>query len=233
MKNLKIGVKLVGGFVLTALIILAVGITAIVQQGKMHHLQKELADTDLPAVQNILIIKSEAAAIASLMRTILTPYASVEQRQLAHQGLGERRKVYGAAKTAFLALDFAENVKPEFENFSTQISKWVTVNNKAVEISQNLIDTDMTNPTRLNNHMNDFEIAHQSLLAKLGKLLAFNIPFEGGSDGTACSLGKWLDNMDTTNPEIVVLAKELRPIHLQLHQHVGEIKDYIAESKTY
>ncbi len=35
MKNLKLGVKLVGGFVLTALITLAVGITAIVQQGKL------------------------------------------------------------------------------------------------------------------------------------------------------------------------------------------------------
>lgn len=30
-KNLKLGVKLVGGFVLTALIIVAVGITAIIQ----------------------------------------------------------------------------------------------------------------------------------------------------------------------------------------------------------
>ncbi|MFT5730854.1 MAG: methyl-accepting chemotaxis protein [Desulforhopalus sp.] len=232
MKNLKIGVKLVGGFILTAIIILAVGITAIVQQGKMHHLQKEMAEDDLPAVQNILIIKSEAAAIASLMRTLLTPYASVDQRKLAHQGLGESRKIYGAAKKSFLALGFAETVKPELEDFSSHISKWVTVNNKAVEISKKLIDTDMTNPTNLNNHMNDFEIAHQALLAKLGKFLAFNIAFEGGTDGTTCSLGKWLDNMDTTNSEIVALAKELQPIHLQLHQHVGEIKEYITDDRT-
>ncbi|MFT5701616.1 MAG: methyl-accepting chemotaxis protein [Desulforhopalus sp.] len=233
MKNLKIGVKLVGGFILTALIIMAVGITAIVEQGKMQHLQEELADDNLPAVQNLLIIKSEAAAIASLMRTILTPYISVEQRKLSHQGLGERRKIYGAAKTAFLALDFAEAVKPQFDIFSKHISKWVTVNNKAVEISQNLIDTDMTNPIRLNNHMNDFEIAHQSLLAKVGKLVAFKIDFEGGNDGTACSLGKWLGNMDTTNPQIVALAKDLQPIHMQLHQHVGKIKDLIAESRGF
>lgn len=231
MKNLKIGTKLVGGFILTALIIVAVGITAIVQQGKMHHLEEEISENDLPAVQNISIIKSETAAIASLMRTLLTPYVSIEQRKLAHEGLLERRKVYGAAKTDFLALDFAETVKPELEDFSTHIGKWVSVNNKAVELSQNLIDTDMTNPALLNNHMNEFEIAHQALLAKLGKLLAFDISFEGGTDGTACTLGKWLDNMDTTNPKIVSLAKELRPIHLQLHQHVGEVKQYIVESR--
>lgn len=231
MKNLKIGVKLVGGFILTAIIIVAVGITAIVEQGKMHHLQEEMGEDDLPAVQNILIIKSEAATIASLMRTLLTPYASVEQRKRVHQELGERRKVYGAAKTAFLDLDFAEQVKPEMNDFSNQISKWVTVNNKAVEISKNLLATDMTNPTLLNNHMNEFEIAHQSLLAKVGKLLTFNVSFEGGADGTACSLGKWLANMDTTNPEIVALTKELEPIHLELHKYVGEIKEHMYEER--
>jgi len=80
--------------------------------------------------------------------------------------------------------------------------------------------------------MNEFEIAHQSLLAKVGMLLALNQPFEGGTDGTACSLGKWLDNMDTKNPEIIALAKELRPIHTQLHKHVGEIKEYIANGNS-
>ena len=232
MKNLKIGVKLVGGFILTALIIVAVGLTAIVQQGKMHHLQEELAEDDLPAIQNILIIKNEAAVIVGLMRTLLTPYATVEQRKLAHQGLDEHRKIYGVAKTAFLALDFAETVKPELEDFSNHISKWTTVNNKAVEISKKLIDTDMTNPAELNNYMNEFEIAHQSLTAKVGKLLAFGTAFDGGTDGTTCSLGKWLNNMDTTNPEIVALTKELRPIHLQLHQSVKDLKAYMADENS-
>lgn len=233
MKNLKLGVKLVGGFILTALIIMAVGITAIVEQGNLKQLQTEMAEDDLPAVANILVVKSVTAELAGLMRTLLTPYASVEQRKQAHEGLAEGRKVYGAAKTKFLALDFATTVQPELDNFSNNISKWAAVNNKAVEISQHLIDVDMINPTRLNNDMNDFEIAHQSLLAKIGKLVAFNESFNGGDDGTACSLGKWLDNMDTTNPEIVQLAKELKPIHAQLHNHVGEIKKHIDEGKDF
>ncbi len=232
MKNLKLGVKLVGGFIITALIIMAVGITAIVEQGKLQQLQTELAEDNLPAVQNILVIKSVAAEIAGLMRTLLTPYASIEQRQQAHEGLIEGRKVYGEAKTKFLALGFAAKVKPQLENFSNNISKWVAVNNKAVEMSQKLIDLEMTNPTKLNNNMKDFEIAHQSLLAKVGRLIAFNLSFSGGTDGTACSLGKWLDNMDTKNPEIVKLADELRPIHMQLHNHVAEIKEDIGEGKT-
>jgi len=231
-KNLKLRVKLVGGFILTALIILAVGITAIVEQGKLHDLQTEMADENLPAVQDILMMKSEFASIASLMRTILTPYATVEQRKMAHEGLVEGRKVYGPIKEAFLKLDFATKIKPEWEAFSGHVGQWAAVNNKAVAISQKLIDSDVTNPVILNNHMNEFENAHQALLAKVGRLMAFNETFDGGADGTACSLGKWLDNMDTTNPDIIALAKELQPIHLQLHKHVSEIKNDMAEGKA-
>lgn len=232
MKNLKLGVKLVGGFVLTALIIVAVGVTAIIEQGKMKQLQTEMAEDDLPAVENILIIKSVTAGLASMMRTLLTPYASVEQRQTAHDGLTEGRKVYGAAKAEFLKLEFAETVTNELKQFDTHVGAWAAANNKATEMSKKLVELDMTNPTKLNDYMKDFEIAHQSLLAKIGRLLAFNQSFEGGADGTACALGKWLDNMDTSNPEIVRLAKELRPIHLQLHNHVGEIKSYISGGQT-
>jgi methyl-accepting chemotaxis protein len=38
--------------------------------------------------------------------------------------------------------------------------------------------------------------------------------------------------MDTTNPEIVKLAKELRPIHMALHKHVAEIKEQMAETNA-
>ncbi len=71
MENIKLGVKLVDGFVLTAVIILGVGITAMIQQSRLHGMQVKMATDDLPSVQNILIIKSEAVANASLMRTLL------------------------------------------------------------------------------------------------------------------------------------------------------------------
>jgi methyl-accepting chemotaxis protein len=233
MKNMKLGVKLVGGFILTAVIIVAVGLIAMIEQNKLQHLQEEMATDDLPAVQNMLTIKSEAANIAALMKSLLTPYATQEQRQYAHQQLLESRKIYGAAKEKFLALDFAKTVEPEWAAFSTHIGAWAAVNNKAVKISKNLIETDMTNPSRLKDHMNDFEIAHQSLLAKLGKLIAFDVPFEGGTDSSACSLGKWLNNMDTSNPEIVSLAKELRTTHIKLHEKVVAVKEMVAKKENY
>ncbi|MCP3892131.1 MAG: HAMP domain-containing protein [Desulfobulbaceae bacterium] len=233
MKNLKLGVKLVGGFILTALIVLVVGLTATMQQNKLHHTTEHLGEESLAAVENMLIIKSEANYIAMLMRTLLTPYATKEQRIEAHDGLLAARKIYGAAKKRFTELDFYKEIGPEWKDFSDNISKWAAINNKAVVISKGLIDTDMTNPTLMFNHVNDFEIAHQKLLAKLGTLLAFKTPFAGGTDGTACSLGKWLSNMDTKNQELKTIGQKLLPVHLALHEKVAAVKQLVDDGELY
>lgn len=232
MNNFKLGIKLVGGFLMTAIIILLVGLLSYVQQGKLEHKASQLGNENIPAVQNILVVKSEAAYIAGLMRTLLTPYATVEQRNHSHQQLLESRKIYTAAKEKFMALPLFKEVPNEWQVFNDNISKWVQVNNKAVDLSKELITLDMTNPNGMKEHMASFEIAHNSLLAKVGKLIMFNTAFEGGTDDTACSLGKWMQNMDTSNPEMVALVKELKPVHSQLHKDVAQIKSMIAAGQA-
>ncbi len=224
MKNLKLGIKLVGGFVMAAVIILAVGLLSISQQGQLNDRVKQLGNETFPAVQNILTVKSEAASIASLMRSLLTPYATNEQRNFSHQQLLVSRKAYGEAKDKFTTLPLAKQVESEWQEFTTNITKWAGVNNQAVELSKELIAMDMINPNLMKQHMADFEIAHNALLAKVGKLLLFNAPFEGGTGDTDCSLGKWMQNMDTTNPEMVALVKELKPVHAELHKNVAQVK---------
>ncbi len=231
MNDFRLGIKLVGGFLATALIIVLVGLLSIRQQSELGHDVEKLGTENLPAVQNILVVKSQAAAIASLMRSLLTPYASREQRNYAHETLLEARKVYGAAKEKFTALPIAKEVTSEWQDFSSNISKWVEVNNQAVEISKELIAMDLLSPNVMKQNMADFEIAHNSLLAKVGRLLTFNTSFDGGTDSTACSLGKWMSNMDTTNPQMVALVKELKPIHDDLHKDTAQVKKLIEAGK--
>ncbi|WP_051305290.1 HAMP domain-containing methyl-accepting chemotaxis protein [Desulfogranum mediterraneum] len=233
MKNLKLGVKLVGGFILTALIVLVVGLTAMFEQGKLQQQTEILADDAIPAVENMLIIKSQAATVAALMRTLLTPYATIEQRQAAHQGLLDARKIYGAAKQKFMELPIFRQVEPEWQDLSTAIGKWVAANNKAVELSKNLITLDMVNPDQMNRHMVGFEVTHYQLLSRVGDLLIQGTSFEGGDDATACSLGRWLSKMDTSNPQMVSLAAKLRPVHQELHQTVARIKQLAAANQVF
>ena len=146
MKNIRLGVKLTGGFILTALIILAVGLLSIVQQGKIAQETERLGNEALPAVSNILVVKSQAATIASLMRTLLVASATKEDRENSHKELLESRKVYGAAKEKFAVLPIMNEVKAEWQDFNTHIGKWVVVNNQVVELSKELVASDILNP---------------------------------------------------------------------------------------
>jgi methyl-accepting chemotaxis protein len=51
MKNIKLGIKLLGGFLLSSLIVLVVGLLSIVQQGKLAQESERLGSEALPAIQ--------------------------------------------------------------------------------------------------------------------------------------------------------------------------------------
>lgn len=125
------------------------------------------------------------------------------------------------------------DVKTEWQDFNTHIGQWVVVNNEVVDLSKQLVAMDMTKPAILKQHMADFEVAHNVLLANTGKLLLLDIPFDGGTDDTACALGKWMQSMDTTNPEIVALVNQLKPVHADLHSSVKEIKTLLGSGEHY
>ncbi|MGD9950109.1 MAG: methyl-accepting chemotaxis protein [Desulfobulbus sp.] len=232
MNDFRLGSKLVGGFLVTALIIVLVGLLSIKQQNKLGGEVETLGSETIPAVQSILVVKSQAASIASLMRSLLTPYASKEERNYSHQHLLESRKIYGEAKEKFMSLDFSKQVTSEWQEFNTNISQWVQVNNEAVDLSKQLIEMDLIKPDVMKQHMADFEIAHNSLLAKVGKLVLFGVSFEGGTEDTNCSLGKWIQNMDTTNPKMVALVNQLKPIHIDLHRDIAQIKNLQASGQV-
>ena len=73
MKNIKIGIKLLGVFLPSALLVLMVGLLSINPQSELAQKSELLGSEGLPAMENILLIKSEAASTAALMLTLLTP----------------------------------------------------------------------------------------------------------------------------------------------------------------
>nr|WP_320009453.1 methyl-accepting chemotaxis protein [uncultured Desulfobulbus sp.] len=233
MNDFRLGVKLVGGFLITALIIVFVGLFSIRQQILLGDEVGKLGSESIPAVENILVVKSQAASIASHMRSLLTPYANEEERNYSHSHLLESRKIYQEAKERFMALALSKEVKSEWQNFNTNISQWVQVNNEAVELSKELIAMDMLNPPVMKQRMGEFEIAHSQLLANISKLILLGDDFEGGTNDQTCPLGRWMERMDTNNEQMVRLVSQLKPIHAQLHKAVGHAKELVRNEQKF
>ncbi len=228
MKNLKLGVKLIGGFALTAIIILIVGIISIFEQGNLHKKAELLEKEAISSIKNMLVIKSEAGNVATVMRTILTPYATRKQREYTRQEVAAARKVYGKARKEFTELAFFKTVPEEWQQFVASSGQWVKANNTATKISEELLAADVLNPEQLIEDMLSIEKAHEELLKKVGILLIFGTSFEGGTDAETCVTGEWLKKIPTSNPEVLAAAEKLKPLHTKLHQTVVRIRDLVA-----
>ncbi len=231
MKNLKLGVKLIGAFALTALIILIVGIISIFQQEKLNEQTKFLVEEAVPSIKNVMIIKNEAGSVATSMRTILTPYATREQREHIKKEVLKARKSYGAARDKFSELSFINMVPQEWQQFLDSSGKWAAANNTATKLSEELLQADILNPEHFKQDMLLFDMAHEKLLNKVTSMLVSGSVFEGGTDATSCVVGKWLQEMPTSNPEVVAAMQELQPVHTKLHHVVAQIKDLVIEGK--
>lgn len=81
MKNIKLGVKLIGGFSVVALIVLVVGLFGWIGALQLNEHVEEIGTGYLPSVENVLIIQSESNAVMTALRTLLNPRMSLEQRE--------------------------------------------------------------------------------------------------------------------------------------------------------
>ncbi len=231
MKNLRLKVKLIGGFSLTAVLIVVIGFISIVQQNKLTRMTKIMEEDALAAVSNILTLREKTDEIVIHARTLLSPYLAMEERASVLAKITPLRDDAAAAKERFMNLPFFNRVKPEWQQYSLVLGKWKETNNRAIALSTELVTADIANPERLVRDMQDFEIAHKTLLNKVNGLLFLQMSFTGGTDASQCSLGKWLANMPTSNPQIVTEMEKLRPIHTELHQQVTKIKDLVEDGQ--
>ncbi len=232
MKNLSLGVKLIGGFGLTAIIIIFAGLFSISQQNKLAKATTALGEDALVAVESILALKDDSAEVVIQVRSLLSPYISTEERGNILQKIRPLRENIAELKKKFTELSFFTTVQPEWEEYNANLDKWIKANNRAIALSNEIAFADIANPEQLVKDMQKIEIAHKSLLNSVDRLVFLGVDFAGGTDSENCALGRWLANMPTTNPEIVAEMKELRPIHRQLHLQVAKIKELMAAGQT-
>ena len=89
MKNLKLGVKLIGGFSLVALIVLMVSVFGIMGLMEVNDHVDEIGHEILPSIENLLRIESESNAIRIALRTLLNPRISQVDRDRQYENVEE------------------------------------------------------------------------------------------------------------------------------------------------
>eukprot|EP01022_Parablepharisma_sp_SALTPOND_P016355 TRINITY_DN2383_c0_g7_i1.p1 TRINITY_DN2383_c0_g7~~TRINITY_DN2383_c0_g7_i1.p1 ORF type:complete len:918 (+),score=193.26 TRINITY_DN2383_c0_g7_i1:7045-9798(+) len=224
MKNLKLGVKLIGGFILTALIALVVGLIGIYEMNNLTGHMENIGKAKLPTVSSLKSVQASVRRLEGAMRTLMSPYIDDEERSQQYENVAQVREEYGKALAVYEPMPKKPEETQIWNEFKAAITAASEANNRAIEMSKRLQGLDILNPDRYAKNIQTFRGDHYALATSVAELLLKDDRFDGGSDASACRFGKWMATYTTTNPAVAKTIQAMKEPHRNFHETVDQIK---------
>ncbi|NDY57599.1 methyl-accepting chemotaxis protein [Desulfovibrio sulfodismutans] len=230
MKNLALGTKLVGAFVLVSLLTILVGIMGLRGLGDVTGRLRAITDENAPAREALQGINQAAESLRVAQRTLLIQNLDQQTRDRQYANMD---RTLAQARSAFAVFDKKARTPSEdalWRRFGETWTQWLAINEAAMSASRRLDATGILDPTELRRKMELFRADHYRLLNSLNELLLIDKSFDGGTDPTACNFGRWLAGGASSikNPAIQGALREIIPFHNQFHAAIKRIKDMAA-----
>ncbi|MGQ9859361.1 MAG: MCP four helix bundle domain-containing protein, partial [Thermodesulfobacteriota bacterium] len=224
-RNWGIGKKLGTGFACVGLVAVAlggVGYWNVLEYQK--HIQ-QIAQVNLPSVENLLTIKEEANNIKAAMRTLLDLRLDPSLRKRQYETIGKSRERYQKAWSAYELLPRNNEEAELWKQVVPAWEKWGQDNDRFLELSRKLDALDIGDPAQLTADLREFKANHYKRVAQLRALIYEGQQFQGGEDHTACPFGKWLETYKTSNKELQDLISKVKEPHRKFHEGIRKIKE--------
>lgn len=226
MKNIRLSYKLIGGFVLTALVTLFVGLQDRFAIDSLEEDMKLLVEEEMEAVEGVFEIEVEEQRIRSNLGLILGQLLSVEERSDIAEKVAERQK---DVRNHLATLKKNPGLDVESQAVIVDLEKalevWKEKIDSILAISTSLVNMDVVRPDRLGLDLQRLATAHHELMTKSSLMVLTGSTFEGGTDGDTCPLGQWLQTFSSNNKDVTGRIERLKPIHHSLHKSVAQIKE--------
>lgn len=108
MKNIKLGTKLIGGFTLTALIALVIGLVSILTMRDLFEDIESMGTESLPSVELLLRVKGGIADLTTGLRSLLSTELTIQDRKEIPAQISSIREAYRKSAEAYAALPHGE-----------------------------------------------------------------------------------------------------------------------------
>ena len=223
MKNLKMMVKLMGGFFMVALITLVVG---YVGWGSINSLDGnliEISNVRLPSIKGLLMMSEQMEAMTKVQRTLLDPKLEMAGRKQQYQEFAEARKRFKIAWDMYETLPQTEEEARDWKEFTAAWQAVEKGNNAFFKLCDELDKTDILNPMALRAKLETFRGDHYQLMERTLNTIFTGVVFTGGNDAASCAFSKWISALKTGNADIMASLKDTSEHHLQFHKAVGDI----------
>jgi len=227
--NMKLSTKLIGSFVIVAVITLVVGCIGWFGVGTMSRYLATIGDKCLPSVQNLLMIKYGFEQLRVAQRTMLDPNLKNEDRERQSVNVAKSLEYYKKAWDAYEKVPRDENVDREWRSFVEAVDGWKTANDRFFADAEAMEGMGIVNPTDLRKNLATFRGDHYRALCTVNEAILAGLTFEGGDDPTACNFGKWSKTFTMQNPVLQRAMAGISRNHIAFHEAVHDIQQFIKK----
>ncbi len=228
MKNVRMSVKLVGGFLLVGLITLIVGLVGVTGLTGLTTNIQDISE-EISAVKYLYTIKESGQGSTIVHRSLLNPAFTLKEREALYADNKRTREAIRAAREAYEQLP--KNIG-EQNLYNELMAAWAG-RTQAVdhftELSRKLDATGIVDPVGLRAALEKFRGDHYRAAVMTQNLIHGGTSFEGGDDATLCAFGRWLADADIPNPQLNQFLTEIRVIHQGFHGAIASIKKAVAQ----
>lgn len=218
--NLKVGSKIVSGFLLVALVagvIGLVGLTSINEVGKVR----------LPSVTYLLEIDKTFAEIGSYQNKLLNSKLTYQERQEVYKKLEEASVNIDAHWGSFEALPMSSKEKAIWTNLEFEFRQWEESYNEFITLSKELDSRGIDDPQAVRYQIALRKRDHINWIWTLLGNIDNSEEFTGQLDGNSCALGHWLESYKPMSAEMNALMQEIVQPHLKVHESGRKINNLL------
>ncbi len=228
-KDLKIGRKIIAGFLAVALITLVVGVVGLVSLRNVSQSFHTVSAVNMPSVKFLLEMEVSLEQLMVSMRTILNPNLTSEERAAELSRVEKSREAYSYAMDEYIKLPQTDDQAIIWNSFLVSVSGLRTLNEQLASDMDRLNRLDIHYPMEFLKNLELFEKDHYALQVRVANALQSGQTFEGGDDHTACNLGLWMPTLHTSNASINRAIADMREDHNLFHESVHDIMELIKK----
>ncbi|EFI32921.1 methyl-accepting chemotaxis sensory transducer [Desulfonatronospira thiodismutans ASO3-1] len=232
MKNIKLSVKLIGGFLIVALITLVVGLIGWRGATNLGGHIEEVGEVRLPSVQSLLQAESALKDLVVAQRTLMSPDLDMNERQDRMNNFDRARENFYERWEFFLTLPATAEEERLSDEFEQEVADWAELNDEWLDMTQEFESIEILNPTQLVSDFRLFRGDHYNAMVDVNNYIAAGETFEGRDDPEACNFGQWLQDMDYDNPELLEMLRAMTNPHNEFHATVISIQDALEQGDT-
>ncbi len=227
MKNIRIGVKLIGGFVLVAFIVLIVGAFGWWEARKLSGHVNEIGQVSLPSIESLLLTDVAIEEMMLAQRTLMAEFMDMEQRQRQLDHFNQAREDLYRQWEYFKTLPATAEEERLSDQVDRELAQWREINNEWLELMRQFHARGILDPGNLVENLQQFRGDHYQVMTQTANNIFNQTEFTGGDDATACNFGRWLSQTRFDNPQLQGLLRNLQAPHNRFHQAVGQIQESI------